>query len=160
MASSPAAPAPTVVTAEFTDFPPDWVPDPAGGTLTPLSDGVATAESTLPASGEWQVWIGGSARGEVSVTVNGVEAGSVRNSLNNNSQFIELDRLRLEAGPQRIEVTYEQGGLPRPATGAYPLGLGPVVMSRRGPNSEVKKLPAGRFAELCGERLDWVEALR
>ena len=155
-----AAPAPTVVTAEFTDFPTDWVPDPAGGTLTPLSDGVATAESTLPTSGEWQVWIGGSARGEVSVTVNGIEAGSARNILNNNSQFIELDRLRLEAGPQRIEVTYEQGGLPRPATGAYPFGLGPVVMSRRDSNDEVTRLPATRFAELCGQRLDWVEALR
>ncbi len=155
-----AAPAPTVVTAEFTDFPADWVPDPAAGTVTPLSDGTATAALMLPNSGEWQVWLGGSARGEVSVTVNGIEAGSVRNRLNNNSQFIELDRLRLEAGPQQIEVTYEQGGLPRPGTGAYPFGLGPVVLSRAGIENGVIRLPASRFTELCGQRLDWVEALR
>ena len=94
-----AAPAPEVATAGFTDFPPDWVPDPAAGTLTPLSDGTATAEVSLPESGEWQVWLGGSARGGVEVTVNGVEAGSVRSRLNNNAQFIELDRLPLAGRP-------------------------------------------------------------
>jgi hypothetical protein len=155
-----AAPVPEVARAQFTEYPPDWVPDPDAGTVTPLSDGTAVAESVLPRSAEWQVWIGGSARGEVSVTVNGIEAGSARGRLNNNSQFIELDSLRLEAGPQRIEVTYEQGGLPRPGTGAYPFGLGPVVLSRAGAEDRVIRLPAARFAELCGQRLDWVEALR
>ena len=155
-----AAPAPLVAAAEFTDFPTDWVPDPTAGTVTPLSDGSATAGLTLPASGEWQVWIGGSARGEVSVTVNGIVAGTVRGRLNNNAQFIELDRLRLEAGPQQIEVTYSQGGLPRPGTGAYPFGLGPVVLSEAGFENEVVRLPASRFLELCDRRLDWVEALR
>jgi hypothetical protein len=114
----------------------------------------------LPESGEWQVWLGGSVRGEAEVTVNGVEAGSARSRLNNNSQFIELDRIRLEAGPQRIEVSYEQGGLPRPGTGAYPFGLGPVVLSRAGAGDEVVTVPASSFVRLCDRRLDWVEALR
>ncbi len=155
-----AAPAPLVATATFTDFPADWVPDPNAGTVTPLSDGTATAELTLPTSGEWQLWIGGSARGDLSVLVNGIEAGSMSGQLNNGSQFIELDQLRLEAGPQRIEVTYSQGGLPRPGTGAYPLGFGPVVLSEAGFENEVVRLPSSRFLELCDRRLDWVEALR
>ena len=82
------------------------------------------------------------------------------NRLNNNAQFIELDRLQLQAGPQQIEVTYEQGGLPRPGTGAYPFGLGPVVFSQTGFENAVIRLPASRFTELCGQRLDWIEALR
>jgi hypothetical protein len=155
-----AAPAAETASAAFTEFPTDWVPDPDAGTVTPLSDGTAKAEVTLPSTGQWQVWLGGSARGEVSVTVNGVEAGSLRGRLNNNSQFFELDQLPLEGGVQRIEVAYSQGGLPRPGTGAYPFGLGPVVLSQAGIENSVIRLPASRFTELCGQRLDWVEALR
>jgi hypothetical protein len=155
-----AAPAPETATADFTDHPSDWVPDPAAGTLTPLSDGSAGAEVTLPSSGEWQVWIGGSVRGEVSVTINGVEAGSVRNRLNNHAQFIELDRLTLERGLQRIEVDYRRGGMPRPATGAYPFGIGPVVLTRRDRQDRLIRLPSADSDRLCGRRLDWVEGLR
>lgn len=155
-----AAIAPEIATASFTDFPDDWVPDPVGGTVTPLSDGTALAEMSLPSSGRWQVWIGGSARGEVSLTVNGIEAGSARSRLNNNAQFIELDQLDLQAGVLQIEVTYEQGGFPRPGTGAYPFGLGPVVLSKVGQDERVVRVPATDFLKLCGQRLDWVEAVR
>ncbi len=155
-----AAPAPETATSDFTDHPSDWVPDPAAGTLTPLSDGSAGAEVTLPSSGEWRVWIGGSVRGEVSVTINGVEAGSVRNRLNNHAQFIELDRLTLERGLQRIEVDYRRGGMPRPATGAYPFGIGPVVLTRRDRQDRLIRLPSADSDRLCGRRLDWVEGLR
>jgi hypothetical protein len=155
-----AAPAPEVVTATFTDFPSDWVPDPAAGTVTPLSDGTASARAGLPSSGRWQVWLGGSVRGEAAVTVNGVEAGSARNLLNNNGQFIELGEANLRAGPLQIEVEYEQGRFPRPGTGAYPFGFGPVVLSRAGEPDPLIELPATGFLRLCGKRLDWVEALR
>lgn len=155
-----AAPAPRIATASFTDFPNDWVPDPAGGTVTPLSDGTARAEATLPDAGRWQVWIGGSARGEASVTVNGIDAGSVRGRLNNNAQFIELDQLDLEAGPVQIEVTYEQGGLPRPATGAYPFGIGPVVFTPVDREDSLVTVAPADYRQLCGRRLDWVAALR
>ena len=155
-----AAPAPRIATASFTDFPNDWVPDTAGGTVTPLSDGTARAEATLPDAGRWQVWIGGSARGEASVTVNGTDAGSVRGRLNNNAQFIELDQLDLEAGPVQIEVTYEQGGLPRPATGAYPFGIGPVVFTPADREDSLVTVAPADYRQLCGRRLDWVAALR
>jgi hypothetical protein len=155
-----AAPAPEIATAAFTDIPSDWVPDPVAGTVTPLSDGTARARATLPGAGRWQVWIGGSSRGEVSVTVNGVDAGSARSRLNNNGQFIELDELDLEEGEIEIEVTYGQGGFPRPGTGAYPFGLGPVVLSRAGTGNTVVRVSPTDFLELCGRRLDWVAAIR
>jgi hypothetical protein len=155
-----ATPAPEVATAAFTDIPNDWVPDPAVGTVTPLSDGTAQAVASLPSTGRWQVWIGGSSRGQVSVTVNGIEAGSARGSLNNDGQFIELDELDLPAGDLRIEVGYSQSGLPRPGTGAYPFGLGPVVFSKAGDPAPLIRVSPADFRELCGQRLDWVAAIR
>ena len=155
-----AAPAPDVAGSTFTQVPPGWFADPASGTFTPTSDGTATGEITVPYSGEWQVWIGGSARGRVTVTIGGVEAGSASRQLNNDAQFIELDAVSLGAGTQPVEVGYEQLGLPRPGTGAYPLGLGPVMLTPVGLRDSVISLPPGRFRELCGQRLDWVAALR
>jgi hypothetical protein len=96
----------------------------------------------------------------VSVTVNGVDAGSARSRLNNNGQFIELDELELEAGELEIELTYRRGGFPRPGTGAYPFGLGPVVLSKVGSENTVVRVSPTDFLQLCGQRLDWVAAVR
>jgi hypothetical protein len=155
-----AATAPLVAASTFTGIPDGWFSDPATGTVTPTSDATARGEIAVPGNGEWQVWIGGSARGEVSVTIGGVEVGSARSRLNNDAQFIELDRAQLAAGTQPVEVTYEQGGLPRPGTGAYPLSLGPVMLTPSDYDESVTNLPASQFRELCGQRLDWIEALR
>jgi hypothetical protein len=155
-----AATAPLVAASTFTGIPDGWFSDPATGTVTPTSDATARGEIAVPGNGEWQVWIGGSARGEVSVTIGGVEVGSARSRLNNDAQFIELDRAQLAVGTQPVEVTYEQGGLPRPGTGAYPLSLGPVMLTPSDYDESVTNLPASQFRELCGQRLDWIEALR
>jgi hypothetical protein len=155
-----AAYAPLVAGSTITAVPDGWFSDPASGSVTPTSDGTATGEITVPVAGEWQVWVGGSARGEVSVTIGGVEAGSARGELNNNAQFIALDEVTLGAGPQPVEITYAQRGLPHPGTGAYPLGLGPVMLTPAGYEDTVTSLPASQYRQLCDQRLDWVEALR
>jgi len=155
-----AAPAPLVVGSTFTQVPEGWFPDPASGTVTPSTDGSVAGEIIVPEDGEWQVWIGGSARGQVSVKIGGIEVGSVRARLNNDAQFIGLDRVNLGAGTQSLEVTYSRGGLPRPGTGAYPLGLGPVMLTPAGYEESVTSLPASQFRQFCDRRLDWIEALR
>jgi hypothetical protein len=155
-----AAPAPLVAGSTTTAVPDGWFSDPATGSVTPTSDGTADGEITVPTAGEWQVWIGGSARGEVSVTIGGVEAGSASGELNNNAQFIELDEVTLGAGTQPVEITYTQRGLPHPGTGAYPLSLGPVMLTPAGYQDTVTSLPASQYRQFCGQRLDWVAALR
>lgn len=145
---------------EFTAYPDDWIPDPVGGTVTPASDGTATADIDVPASGEYDVFVGGSARGKVTLEVGGVPMGSVRGRLNNNAQYIEFGQFDLEAGPQQAVLEYERGGVLRPATGGYPFGLGPIVVSPAADQTQVTSFPASQAAQLCGQRLDWIEALR
>lgn len=146
--------------SEFTEYPEGWIPDPANGTLTPTSDGTATGTINVPADGEYDVFLGGSARGLVTVEIGGTEVGSIRNRLNNNAQYIEFDRTELTAGEQEVRMTYEKGGILRPATGGYPFGLGPIVVSPVQNRTQVVSLPASRATELCGQRLDWIEALK
>jgi hypothetical protein len=155
-----AAPAPLVAGSTITAVPDGWFSDPATATVTPTSDGTATGEITVPESGAWQVWLGGSARGEVSVTIGGVESGSASGELNNDAQFIRLDKVELGAGPQPVELTYRQNGLPAPGTGAYPLSVGPIMLTPAGYEESVTSLPASRFREFCDQRLDWVAAIR
>ena len=87
------------------------------------------------------------------------EGHGTRNRLNNNAQYIELDTRDFTAGQQTLTLTYEQGGALRPATGGYPFGLGPVVLAPAGDQALVTKVPASDYRQLCGQRLDWLEAL-
>ncbi|MDQ2622794.1 MAG: hypothetical protein M3Y45_07120, partial [Actinomycetota bacterium] len=146
-------------TAELTSYPTDWVPDPEGGTLTPLSDGTATGSIEVPDTGRYRVWVGGSSRGQVEVRLGGVPAGSARNVLNNNGQFIQLDEMDLARGRLPVTLTYEKGSALRPANGSYPFGLGPVVIEPVA-EPEVVEVPSARVDRLCGKFLDWVAALR
>lgn len=146
--------------AEFTSHPENWVPDPANGTVTPTSDGTAIASLNVPASGEYDVFVGGSARGEVTLEIGDIPMGSIRNRLNNNAQYIEFGQFELGGGEQQANLTYEKGGPLRPAVGGYPFGLGPIVISPVQNRTQVTSLPASQATRLCGQRLDWIEALR
>ncbi|MCB0871554.1 MAG: hypothetical protein KDB52_12035 [Solirubrobacterales bacterium] len=145
--------------ADLPEYPSDWVPDPVNLTLTPLSDGTASGSVEVPESGRYQVWVGGSARGQVSVEIGGQDAGSARGLLNNNAQFIKLDELDLEAGSLSVAMTYERGSILRPATGGYPFGIGPVVLEPVESTTIVRSSPANA-QKLCGQSLDWIEAVR
>lgn len=146
-------------TAALTDFPADWAADPASGTLTPLSDGTADGSIQIPASGRYRVWVGGSARGAVEVSIGGVPAGRARGMLNNNGQFIQLGEMDLARGRLPVTLSYERGSALRPGVGAYPFGLGPVVIEPVA-DPELVELPASEADDLCRRPLDWIEALR
>jgi hypothetical protein len=146
--------------AEFTSYPEVWVPDPANGTLTPTSDGTAVASLNVPVSGEYDVYVGGSVRGKVTLEIGGIPMGSIRNRLNNNAQYIEFGKFELGVGEQQATLGYERGGPLRPAVGGYPFGFGPIVISPVQNRTQVTSLPASQAAQLCGQRLDWIEAVR
>lgn len=145
--------------AELTTYPDDWVPDPANQTLTPLSDGTATGQVSVPTAGRYRVWVGGASRGRVSVEVGDQAAGSARGQLNNNAQFIELGELDLAAGELPVAMSYERGGSLRPAVGSYPFGLGPVVLEPV-EEARIERVSPRDAQKLCGQSLDWIEAIR
>ena len=145
--------------AALTQHPDDWVPDPVNQTLTPLSDGSASGSVSVPAAGRYRVWVGGSARGKVSVEVGEQAAGSARGQLNNDGQFIQLDELDLQAGELPVTMAYERGGSLRPAVGSYPFGIGPVLLEPLD-GGEIVRLRPIDAQEICGSSLDWIEAVR
>lgn len=145
--------------AELTEYPADWVPDPVNQTLTPLSDGTATGTVVVPETGRYRVWVGGSARGRVSVDVAGQNAGSARGLLNNNAQFIMLEELEIGAGSAPVSLSYERGSSLRPGTGGYPFGIGPVVLEPV-VEASIVRLPPRDAQKLCGRSLDWIEIIR
>ncbi len=56
-------------------------------------------------------------------------------------------------------MTYERGSILRPATGGYPFGIGPVVLEPVESTTIVRSSPANA-QKLCGQSLDWIEAVR
>jgi len=73
-------------------------------------------------------------------------------------QFVELGEVSIDEGAHRIELSYDRDGL-RPGVGGRQFAFGPLVLSPVGPEPRVTTLPAERAHELCGARLDWVEAV-
>lgn len=64
----------------------------------------------------------------------------------------------LAEGRIPVTLTYEKGSALRPANGAYPFGLGPVVIE---PVAETKvfEVPGSDADRFCGKSLDWLEVL-
>ncbi|MBA2348587.1 MAG: hypothetical protein H0V81_09870, partial [Solirubrobacterales bacterium] len=128
--------------------------------VVPLDDGRLTAELRVPADGDYRVWLGGSTRGRTTVRIDGKQTASVQGRLNNLGGMMRFGRIRLEAGTHRVELTYDDDGLAPGQRGqeAQPLVLGPLVLSAEGDELTPFSVPVARAEELCGKRLDWIEA--
>jgi hypothetical protein len=64
----------------------------------------------------------------------------------------------LSAGRHELELRFEAADL-HPGSGGRVEPAGPLVLSRAEPgDARLLRLPADRAQELCGRRLDWVEA--
>jgi hypothetical protein len=107
--------------------------------------------------GTYSVWLEGSVRGVVELTVDGEVIASVRHFLNNKGLYTPLAEVELTPGTHEISVELADGG-PAPGSGGAEergdLVIGP------GPSAEVKltRMPASEAAKLCHRRLDWIEA--
>lgn len=150
-------PAQVVVDADAVSAPTEW--SSATAALAPSSDGVAEGSFEVPTAGAWQMWIGGSARGELTATVGGEEVGSVRHELNNSGLYFELGSVVLDAGMHQLELAYEGPSFTKPGSGnGLPEGIGPILLEPESRDYEVRTLPSERAPELCGKTLDWIEA--
>jgi len=153
--------APTFLPLSTARLSPGLPPDPANPRFViPIDDGTLTADLTVPAEGEYAVWVGGSTRGTTTVRVDGKQTGEVRGRLNNQGGMMRFGHARLAKGTHRVELTYGDDGLAPGQRGqqTQPLPLGPLVLAPREPPLKPFSVPAGRADELCGRRLDWIEA--
>jgi hypothetical protein len=139
-----ARPSPVVAGVNETAFP---------GDLTAIS-----AAMRAPQAGEYEVWLGGSVRSEVEVSVDGERVGEVRHELNNFAQFIGFGAVRLDAGTHRVQVEFGDADL-HPGSGGSALPVGPLVLSLgEAADTRLISVRAADATELCGREWDWVEA--
>lgn len=150
----------SVLNLATTDLEGGLQPNADPSFVVPLDDGRLTAEVTVPSDGDYRVWLGGSTRGRTTVLIDGRETASVQGRLNNRGAFMRFGRIGLSAGTHRVELTYDDDGLAPGQRGqeAQPLVLGPLVLSAEGDDLEPFSVPVARAEELCGRRLDWIEA--
>lgn len=152
--------APVSASLSESRHPPSWLPTEAGSpSLVPRGSGTASLRVVLPTAGRYDLYLQGSVRNHLALLVDGEEVGAVEEQLNGASQFLHFGRITLDAGPHRVELVLDDQTL-APGSGGPPEAIGPLVLSSTAnEDPPLRRLPAARAEELCGERLDWVEAL-
>jgi hypothetical protein len=113
---------------------------------------------TVPRDGAYELWVGGSFRGRLTARVDGRLVADRRHELSHGAPFVSLGTLRLRAGEHRLEVRHERGGW-RPGSSGRGFLPGPVVVAPVRDPRALTTVPATRARELCGRRLDRIEAL-
>jgi hypothetical protein len=128
--------------------------------LLPTTPGTLEALTRITRPGEYDVWLGGSVRPEVSVEIDGRRVGEVRRQLNNQGEYVQLGSARLAPGDHKLTIEFHAADL-HPGSGGAPSPVGPLVLSPQDPaNTRVTRFEARDAARLCGKRWDWIEAVR
>lgn len=70
----------------------------------PLS--VTAGTVSVPAAGRYELWVGGSVRGQLTAFVDGRRAGRVRHQLNNQGQYTSLGQIDLGAGSHAVTTRH------------------------------------------------------
>ena len=90
-----------------------------------------SASLTVPRSGSYDLWIGGSFRGRLSVMVDGRRVASAQHQLNYDGQFVPLGRADLTAGAHTVEFRQSTPAF-EPGSGGDPWPLGPFAVTPAG----------------------------
>ena len=78
----------------------------------------------------------------------------------NEGGYTLLGEAELAAGTHTVTLRFSGPDL-HPGSSGATFGIGPLVLSTTtAADAPVTFVPAARARELCGKRLDWVEALR
>jgi hypothetical protein len=112
------------------------------------------------APGIYGVWVGGMWRARLEATVDGRRLGDARNVAAWPSNFVELGRTRLNAGAHAVQFRYSGPTLHPGSAGPPAFGLGPFAVSEGTQDRRVTYVEPSNARTLCGQSLDWVEALR
>ena len=115
-----------------------WQRDGSAISTTPLSCPGRTTTHPVPAAGaisvvvgstgRYDLWVGGSFRGKVSVLVDGRRVTSATHQLSYEGQYVPLAQVALTAGRHAVELRQAKPAL-RPGTGGPPWPMGPLALS-------------------------------
>jgi hypothetical protein len=149
-----AAPATVALTAPAGS---KWANTETRGVVLPDGDAEITAAVVLPRSGPYDVFVGGSFRGHMRVRVDGREIASERHRLSHAGQYEPLAGVSLQAGRHRVEIDYHRDLLSA-GSGGPESAIGPLFFAAAD-RQRVELVPPARARSLCGQALDWVEAV-
>jgi hypothetical protein len=142
-----------------TQHPASWNEPAFPTSLVPDTPGTLTTPVQISHPGVYSIWLGGSVRPQVDLTVDGREVGSVREELNNTGQYVLLGKSFLTAGQHEVAIEFHGADL-HPGSGGQPGPIGPLILSDTDPGDvKVESFPTSDASQLCGQSWDWIEAL-
>ena len=126
----------------------------------PRTPGTIEARVEIPRAGAYELWLRGSVRPRLEVTVDGFPAGDVRHQLENAGQYVRIGSAHLGRGSHLVAIHFDGADL-HPGSGGAPAPVGPLVLSvGDAAETRIVRVPATRAAELCRRSWDWIERAR
>jgi hypothetical protein len=129
------------------------------GRIVPAGSGTLEVAATVPQAGRYGVFLGGSFRDRLELTVDGRRLADMRAELNNNGQYTPMGEVELQPGRHVVTLHYSGPDL-SPGSGGPQYVMGPLALGRTTAAVPVTYVSPARARTLCGRKnLDWIEAL-
>jgi hypothetical protein len=158
LAAVPRGPV-VVVPLTNTQHPAAWNTSQYESALLPSTPGTMTATVQIPQSGDYSIYLGGSVRPRVDLSVDGRPVSSVRAFLNNYGEYVPFGDVNLTAGAHSLSFTFHGSDL-HPASGGPPEPIGPLGLTDQdAAATKISYFPSSKADELCGKPWDWIEAV-
>jgi hypothetical protein len=124
----------------------------------PSRSGTLETSVTVPTTGHYGVWLGGSFRRRLQVSIDGRRLAGAHHQLTHLGVDTPLGDIDLRQGSHDVALKYSASDL-SPGSGGAPFPMGPLVLSRDTAELPVTYVEPGTARSLCGRSLDWVEAV-
>jgi hypothetical protein len=89
---------------------------------------IAGTAVSVPRAGRYELWVGGSIRGELTGLVDGRPIGQIRHQLNHEGQYSSLGEVDLGAGRHSVTATHDLSAV-KPGEGGEPWAFGPLLVT-------------------------------
>jgi hypothetical protein len=147
-----------VVDLSTASAPRTWLGSGDPAVVYPYGPGTLTAVANLPTAGRYGIYLGGSFRRRLAVSVDGRHLTTMRHQLNHPGAYTPLGTVVLKPGAHSVSLEYSNAKL-LPGSGGRPFALGPLILSRTTQELPVTYVDPANGRSLCGKSLDWIEAL-
>jgi hypothetical protein len=137
--------------------PPTWTANGVGAVL-PTGGGTVETNIKVPVAATYSLWLAGSFRDDINISVDGSHVASQRYMLNNAGQYTPFGSLFLKAGSHQIILDYSGPNL-LPGSGGPQFPFGPLALSRDTDDGSVLSVAPAQARTLCGRNLDWIESI-